>query len=321
MENGFWSKLKFPILAVAPMYDITDTVFRQIIAQCGKPSVFFTEFISVDGLLHPKSQERLIKYFLQFEEIERPIVAQIWGTDPKKFYEAAKIISKLGFDGIDINMGCPDKAVVKMGAGSALILNPKLAQEIIKATQEGAGSAPISVKTRLGFKENTIEEWLPFLLETKPAAITIHGRTMKQMSKVPADWDSIAKAKKISAQIAPDTLILGNGDVKTLNDAYEKAKTYGVDGVMIGRGVLGNPWFFNPDKDDSTVSQKEKIAVLKNHLALFEKYFNGLKNFNMLKKHVKSHISGFNGAKEIRSQLMNAHDLNELKNLLKELTR
>jgi len=324
MENGFWSKLKTPILAVAPMYDITDTAFRQVIAACGKPSVFFTEFVSVDGLTNPKSKAKLTKYLLQFNEIERPIVAQIWGIDPKKFYEAAKIITELGFDGIDINMGCPDKAVIKMGAGSALILNPKLAQEIISETKRGACSAdgktvlPVSVKTRLGYTTNIISEWLPYLLEAKPAAITIHGRTMKQMSKVPADWNAIAEAKQIVKD--SETLILGNGDIRSLEDAHEKIKICGIDGVMIGRGVLGNPWFFNKEKNESNITQKERFEVLQMHINLFEKYFKNFKNFHMLKKHIKSHISGFDGAKEIRAELMNAKTLDELKSQLENLT-
>lgn len=319
MENGFWGKLKKPILAVAPMYDVTDTAFRQIIVACGKPSVFFTEFVSVDGLLHPKSQKRLIKYFFQFEEIERPIVAQIWGTDPQKFYEAAKIIKNLGFDGIDINMGCPDKAVIKAGAGAFLITVPRFAQDIIEATKEGAGKLPVSVKTRLGYDKNIIENWLPCLLEAEPAAITIHGRTMKQMSKAPADWDSIAKAAKMAKETG--ILILGNGDVKNLDDAYKKTKKYGVDGIMVGRGVLGNPWFFNKDKNELNITQKERFEILQKHINLFEKYFDGLKNFHMLKKHIKSHISGFDGAKEIRSELMNAKSLDELKSRLENFTK
>lgn len=327
MENGFWSKLKKPIMALAPMYDITDTVFRQIVARCSnrsaakKPIVFFTEFVSVDGLTNQKSKGKLIKYLLQFNEIERPIVAQIWGTNPQKFFEAAKIIAELGFDGIDINMGCPDKAVIKAGAGAFLITVPRFAQDIIEATKEGAASVadkialPISIKTRLGYDKNIIEKWLPQLLETKPAAITIHGRTMKQMSKVPADWDSITQAKKIAAQIDKNsnTLILGNGDIKNLDDAYEKIKNYGVDGVMVGRGIFGNPWFFNQNVKIENVPLQDKIKILLDYISLFEKYFKDFKNFNMIKKHIKAYISDFDGAKEIRAKLMNAKTLEELK--------
>lgn len=312
-------------MALAPMYDITDAAFRQTLISCGRPDVFFTEFVSVDGLTNPKSKEKLIKYLLRFENIERPLVAQIWGLDPAKFYEAAKIIKELDFDGIDINMGCPDKAVTKMGAGSALILTPELAKEIIAETKRGSQSGamdgtelPVSVKTRLGYTKNTIEEWLPHLLEAKPAAITIHGRTMKEMSKVPAHWDAIGKAAEIAK--GSGVLILGNGDVTSLADANEKAEKYKLDGVMIGRAVLGNPWFFNKTKTADSITQKERFEILLKHAELFEKYFTGIRDINMFKKHIKSHVSGFNGAKEIRMHLMNAKTFEELRGLLKPLT-
>ncbi|MEK7566062.1 MAG: tRNA-dihydrouridine synthase [Patescibacteria group bacterium] len=308
--NNFWEKIRKPILVMAPMLDVTDTVFRQVVCKCGKPDVMFTEFVSVDGLTHKESREKLIRRYLKFSQKERPIVAQIWGTDPEKFYESAKIISKLGFDGIDINMGCPDKKVVKAGAGAELILNPLLAQKIIEATKKGAGKIPVSVKTRIGYDKNIIKKWILYLLKAEPAAITIHGRTKKEMSKVPAGWDAIGEGVKIAKKYNNDhkskTLILGNGDINDSKDAYEKAKTYGVDGVMIGRAVLSNPWFFNESKDFATISLEERLELLKFHVQLFNKCYGKTRSINMVKKYLKGYISGFKGSKEIRSDLMSA---------------
>ena len=326
MKKSFWEKLedngKKPILALAPMYEVTDTAYRQIIAKCGKPDAFFTEFVSVDGLTHEKSRDKLIKYLLQYEETERPLVAQIWGSNPKKFYEASKIIKKLGFDGIDINMGCPDKAVVKMGAGAALILNPDLAKEIIKETKRGAGNLPVSVKTRIGYDKKITTEWISHLLEMEPAAITIHGRTKKEMSKVPADWTEIGKAAQLAKKT--NTLILGNGDVKDLDDAMEKFKTYELDGIMVGRAVLHNPWFFNPKINPAQVSLKERLDLIVEYTELFEKYFrpkdanaSGIKNFQMVRKNIKSFTAGFPHIKELKMKLMLAKNSKEIKDIIK----
>jgi len=295
---------------MAPMLDVTDFVFRQVVCKCGKPDVLFTEFVSIDGLIHKKSKEKLIRRYLKFSEKERPIVAQIWGTDPEKFYESAKIISKLGFDGIDINMGCPDKKVVKSGAGAGLILNPLLAQKIIQAAKKGAGKIPVSVKTRIGYNKNIIKKWIPYLLKAEPAVITIHGRTRKEMSKVPACWDAIGEgaeiAKKYNSDHKSKILILGNGDISDLKDAYEKVKIYGVDGVMIGRAVLSNPWFFNESKNFTTISLGERLELLKFHIKLFNKCYGKTRSINMIKKYIKGYIFGFKGSKEIRADLMSA---------------
>lgn len=315
MIKGFWEKLEKPIMALAPMYEITDTAYRQIIAKCGKPDVFFTEFVSVDGLVHKKSREKLTKYLLQFEKVERPIVAQIWGSDPKKFYEAAQIIKSLGFDGIDINMGCPDKAVVKAGSGSALILDPLLAKAIIKETKKAAGNLPVSVKTRIGYDKKITKEWITHLLEAKPAVITIHARTKKEMSKVPADWEAIGEAVKLAK--GSGTFILGNGDVESLEDAFKKVKKYGVDGVMVGRGILKNPWFFNKNIDPSKISLKERLDLIIEYTKLFEKYFSGIKNFQMARKTIKSYIAGIPHTKELRMKLMSAKNAKEIKEIIK----
>src|SRR3989344_2864791 len=253
MVKGFWKKLlstsnvdKRPILALAPMADVTDATFRRIIAKYGKPDVMFTEFVSCDGLC--SAGQKNLWPILKFIKKERPIVAQVFGAKPENFYESAKLIKKLGFDGIDINMGCPDKKVIKQGAGAALINNSRLAQEIIRQTKKGArlsggqaGAMPVSIKTRIGYDKydkKEFKKWLTALLEEKPAAITIHGRTKKEMSVVSARWDIVAEAVKIRNEFDSSdnhTLILGNGDVQSVADAKEKSRISGADGVMIGR--------------------------------------------------------------------------------------
>ena len=334
MVKGFWKKLAIsrrrldrPILALAPMADVTDVAFRRIIAKYGKtkngaPYVTFTEFVSCDGLCSA-GQKNLLP-ILKYTEKERPIVAQVFGAKPENFYQSAKLIKKLGFDGIDINMGCPDKKVLKQGAGAALINNPKLAQEIIRQTKKGSGKMPVSVKTRIGYDKydkKEFKKWLTALLECEPAAITIHTRTKKEMSLVPARWDIIAEAVKIRNEFFGDkkdkTLILGNGDIRNIADAEEKAKTFGVDGVMIGRAVFGNPWLFAKTK--KVISIKEKLSILLEHAKLFEKInppAGGGRNFNVMKKHFKSYVSGFPGAKELRIKLMACKNAKETEKII-----
>src|SRR3990167_8036941 len=322
MVKGFWKKLAMsrsrldrPILAMAPMADVTDAAFRRIIAKYGKPDVMFTEFVSCDGLCSA-GQKNLLP-ILKFTKKERPIVAQVFGAKPENFYESAKLIKKLGFDGIDINMGCPDKKVIKQGAGAALMQNHELAKKIIKETKKGAGNIPVSIKTRIGYDKydkKEFKKWLTALLEEKLAAIIIHARTKKEMSLVPAHWDIIAEAVKIRDKFFGDKkdkpLILGNGDVQSVADAKEKARVSGADGVMIGRAVFGNPWLFlNAQKTNF-----EKLSVLFEHTKLFEKINKGRK-FDVMKKHFKSYVSGFPGAKELRIKLMiskNAEDVEKI---------
>ncbi len=298
-------------MALAPMANVTDAAFRFIIAKYGKPDVMYTEFVSVDGLLSSGREALLID--LKFDRSERPIVAQLFGATPKLFYEAALLVQKLGFDGIDINMGCPDRAVLKQGAGAALIETPELAQKIISETKRGAGMLPVSVKTRLGLKKNTLKKWLPYLLETELAAVIVHGRTAKELSLVPADWDAIGEVVEIRDRYSKNTLILGNGDVKDLADAKSKAKRYSLDGVMVGRGIFGNPWFFT----GHVPSIKEKLDVMAEHTRLFEKLFDGKKNFDVMKKHYKAYVNGFSGAKELRIKLMEAKNADEVEKIVK----
>jgi nifR3 family TIM-barrel protein len=311
MVSGFWKNLPRPAFVLAPMANVTDAAFRHIIAKYGKPDVIWTEFVSCDGLCSSGKESLLID--LNYSEIERPIVAQIFGSNPETYYTTALMIQELGFDGIDINMGCPDRSVSgKQASGAALIKTPRLAQEIIRETKRGAGKLPVSVKTRIGFNTDILETWLPYLLEAEPAVITVHGRTKKELSLVPARWNRIADAVKIrdSYDSSPNkTLIFGNGDVKDLSDARQKVAETGCDGVMIGRGIFGNPWLFSRTRDYKTVTVEEKLAVMIEHTALFEKLLGEHKNVAIMKKHYKAYVSGFDGAKELRVELMEAPDV------------
>lgn len=305
MNLGFWKNLPKPIMVLAPMANVTDCAFRQIIAKYGKPDVLWTEFVSCDGLQSEGRQALMLD--LQYSPNERPIVAQIFGAKPENYYKTALLCQELGFDGIDINMGCPDKNVQKQCAGAAMIKTPKLARECIRETIRGAGALPVSVKTRIGSTKNELTTWLPYLLETEPAAITIHARTKKEMSKVPARWEHITEAVAIrdSYDSSPDkTLILGNGDVIDLDDAQQKVLQTNCDGVMIGRGIFGNPWLFNKERSYKTIPLDEKLRVMVEHTYLFEKLIGDKKSFDVMKKHYKAYVSGFDGAKELRLQLM-----------------
>lgn len=333
MNLGFWGQLAKPLFVLAPMADVTDSAFRQIVAKYGKPDAFFTEFVSTDGLCSDGRENVMMD--LYFTESERPIVAQIWGRNPEHFYQSALLLQKLGFDGIDINMGCPDANVCKQGGGVALLKEPELAQTIIRETKRGAGKLPVSVKTRIGFNTDILEECIPQLLEAEPALITVHGRTKKEMSDVPAHWDRIGLAAKIARSRGSETLILGNGDVQTLKEAQEKARTHGLDGIMMGRGILGNPWLFNRDKNCSNLhflsqyfskkragefdrSIQERMRVMIEHTFLFEKLYVG-KNFAIMKKHFKAYVSGFSHAKELRIRLMEAENAREVEEIVNSM--
>ncbi|MBI2315132.1 tRNA-dihydrouridine synthase [Candidatus Daviesbacteria bacterium] len=307
---NFWQKLKKPISLLAPMDGVTDTVFRQIVVSAGKPDVLFTEFVPVDGLVS-KGYERILAS-LKYTEAERPLVVQIWGAIPENFYKVAQMLSKLGFDGIDINMGCPDESVIKKGAGSALINNPKLAVEIIEATIKGANGLPVSVKTRIGFDTIDIESWVTTLLQTPISALTLHLRTKLEMSKASARWEQISKAVKIRKKLKSKALIIGNGDIKSLQQARKMVKKYGIDGVMIGEGIFKNVWLFNEKVDIKKATPQKKIKLLVKHLRLFRKTWGNKKHFELMKKFVKCYVSNFNGAFASREKLMATKSLDEL---------
>lgn len=312
--SNFWTKLPKPFVALAPMEDVTDYVFREIVAtELPSPDIMFTEFTNVEAL-NSEGFERTIPRF-RFSEKQRPIVAQIWGMKPENYYKTAKMIVDLGFDGIDINMGCPDKAVVKIGACSALINNQPLAKEIITATKEGAPNLPISVKTRLGLKEIVTEEWITFLLEQKIDAITVHGRTSKQMSDVPADWNEIKKTVVLRNKISPKTLLIGNGDVKDYNHGIKLSEEYGLDGAMIATGMLSNPWAF--EKTAKIYNLRDNKKVLVKHLNLYSKTKESNKAYGVMKKFFKMYINNFEGASNLRSKLMETKNVDEALELLK----
>lgn len=320
-----WTKLPKPILILAPMEDVTDTVFRRIVARRARPDVFITEFTNVEGLFS-KGHDIVVQR-LKYTEEERPIVAQVWGNNPKTFYKAAQLLVEMGFDGMDINMGCPVRNIVKSGAGACLINEPNLVREIVSATREGIEFAsrqlaknyktfPLSIKTRLGLKTVNTEEWIGHLLSCNIDALTIHGRTAKEMSKVPAHWDEIGKAVTLRNQMKKDTIIIGNGDITGYQDATRKAKKYGIDGVMIGRGIFHNLWAFEKNDRPHTPAQQELFSILKEHVELFDAEWGNTKNFAILKKFFKIYIQGFDNATDVRVRFMEAKNIREVLDLL-----
>lgn len=315
--KSFWRKLPAPFTALAPMDGVTDMVFRQIIAQIGRPDVFFTEFTSVEGLM--SEGRKRVEQNLLFQPNEQPVAAQIWGISPKNFYESAKYIKNSGFSGIDINMGCPQRVIIKNGACSALIKNQKLASEIIKATKEGAGGLPVSVKTRIGWGKEDIEEWIGFLLRQDLAALTVHLRTATELSKVPARWEFMPKIMRLRDKYAPETVIIGNGDITSLNEVKEKHEEYGCEGFMIGRGIFANPWVFNGSKNTQDISLDERFAIFLRHIDLYEKTWGRNKNFENLKKFCKVYINNFPEAAKYREKVMKAKSLEELRESVRVL--
>lgn len=303
------ARSKKPFFAMAPLDDAGDTVFRQIISQVGKPDLFFTEFVSADA--YARGGFDVVEQKLRFTDIERPIIAQIWGREPEHYQKLAAKIRQLGFDGVDLNMGCPEKNIVKNGCCSALICDPARAAEIIAATKEGASDLAVSVKTRIGFDRIVTEKWTEFLLKNGLAALTVHGRTAKEMSKVPARWDEIGKVVKLRDKLAPETIIVGNGDVGSTKQGQVLAKQHGIDGVMIGRGVFHNPAVFNDAQVE--LSRGERLKLLLFHLDLHQREWQGIKRFEPLKKFFKIYVNGFEGAAKLRADLMEARSYDQAK--------
>lgn len=364
----FLDKASKPFFVLAPMDDVTDTVFRQVIADTAPPDLFFTEFVNVDALQSKGRVATLPR--LQFTKKEKPIIAQLWGLNPENFYKSAKEIATMGYDGIDLNFGCPDRNVVRNGACSAFILpeNRSRAIEIIKATQEGAramqldvtqgagedrkevihdstmtadrslqrseipaspsglaglaskqgrvvrgsGSLPVSAKTRTGFAQVDLS-WHELLLKQTLNMLTIHGRTKSQLSKVPADWQTIGRIRELRDSLSPDTLIVGNGDVMTRAQGEKLAKKYGLDGIMIGRGVFHDPYVFAKQSQWPSYSKQQKLALYKKHVGLFAKTWDkSERKIHTLNKFCKIYIQGFDGAKELRESLMQTKTSEEL---------
>lgn len=313
--KNFWVALPRPFFALAPLEDVTDAAFRRLIARHGKPHVMFTEFTSADGfLLADEDGQKKIRKKLLYSESERPVVAQIFSAVPAYIEEASQLVASLGFDGVDINMGCPVSEVVRQNCGAALIKNPSLARELTRAAKKSG--LPVSVKTRIGYDGDELEAWLPELLAEEPSAVILHARTRKEMSGVPAHWDAIARAVSIrdvcqngQSKTLTRTLIVGNGDVRDIADAREKVNETKCDGVMLGRAIYGNPWLFGERKEAPT--PREKINALLEHLALFDELLGGVVHYALMKKHFKAYISGWSGAKELRIKLMETVSVQE----------
>lgn len=312
--TNFWQNLPKPFFALAPMADVTDVAFRRVIAKYGKPDVMWTEFVSADGLVlaTEEGKKKLLKD-LEYEEVERPIVAQLFSAKPENMEKAAALCCELGFDGVDINMGCPDKGIEKQGCGAAMIKDPENAKAVIEAAKRGF-VGPVSVKTRLGYNKDELETWLPILLTCDLAAITIHARTRKEMSKVPARWERVKRAVEIRDESGKDTLILGNGDALDIEDAKLKAEMSGADGVMLGRAIFGNPFLFS-QKIPTLV---ERLQVMLEHTKLFEELLGGIKNFAVMKKHYKAYVHGFDGSQELRLRLMATENAQEVEGIFNE---
>lgn len=338
--RGFWEHLAKPVIGLAPMDGVSDAAFRYIVAKYGRPSLTITEFTAAEGIR--VGAVRVLEDF-RFSPLERPVVAQIFGADPSAFTVAASVAAALGFDGIDVNMGCPAKNVTQRGAGAALIQDPERALQILAATRQGidrwyeTGSLeacgiptslhpeilsrrealgnpapqplPLSVKTRLGYEESTIESWIRTLSSHPLAALTIHGRTLKQLYSGSADWEAIARGARIGREAG--ILVLGNGDVQSLEDARHRITTYGVDGVLIGRASFGNPWLFQ----EHEASWEERRAVALEHARYLWQITNG-HAFVRIRKHLVDYCKGFEGAADTRRLLMRTETLTDVEAVL-----
>ena len=348
-QPSFWHQLEKPIVALAPMDGVTDQAYRFIHKKYGRSPVVYTEFTSVEGVCH--GADRLLKDFL-YDETQRPIVAQVYGTTPDFFRQTATLLCELGFDGIDINMGCPAKNVAHSGAGAALINTPKLAQEIVRATKAGVEdwlngkttadcpditsgiaaevqkrhqnlpvayqqkrSLPVSVKTRAGYDKPVIESWIPALLEVEPVVIAIHGRTLKQHYSGLASWEEIAKAAELVHQT--NTIILGNGDTVNYAHALERCQTYGVDGVLLGRATFGNPYVLRKELSPSDPSL---FAIALEHAYLFENIYQDAERYNFLpmRKHLGWYVKSVHNASEIRKKVFASESAQQVEEIFLE---
>ena len=357
---SFWQSLPRPIFGLAPMDGVTDAAFRHVVAEQGPPDVMFTEFTHVTDVCRGADATMTP---LIYREGERPIVAQLYGKDPDLFYVATQVACELGFDGIDLNMGCPSRCVASSGSGAGLIRTPDLARAIIRAARQGiqdwaqghglaglglkssrlsliermnrtrgAGGpavrrpVPLSIKTRLGCDDVVIDQWIGLLLDESPAAITIHGRTLAQMYRGEADWRAIARAAQ--AARGTSTLILGNGDIRSLDEALRRIDGSGVHGVLVGRGTLGEPWFFR-EKEPARrgrigldiaesrrslhpeVSLQERFQTLLAHARAFENLF-GPARFPHMRKHLGWYCKGFPHAAAMRARMVRMNGADEV---------
>lgn len=332
--KSFWEELPRPFFVLAPLANVTDAAFRRLIAKYSKPRgpastrgssstrggphAIWTEFVSADGLVlaHEEGRAKLMRD-LVFTDAERPIVAQFFSATPAHMERAAALAAELGFDGVDINMGCPDRTIEKQGAGAKLITTPEVAGELVAAAKRGAPNLPVSVKTRLGYNTDVLEEWLPKLLSAGPAAVTLHARTRKEMSKVDAHWERVKRAVEIRDELGSGALIVGNGDARDVEDARAKARESGADGVMLGRAIFGSPWLFA----ETQPSLEERLRIAVEHTKLFEELLGDIKSFAIMKKHFKAYVEGFDGAKELRMELMETESAKEVETLIENFLR
>jgi tRNA-dihydrouridine synthase len=324
--NSFWQDLPKPFFVLAPMADVTDAAYRRLIAEIGKPDVTWTEFVSADGLYHTREiqkmsdEENPLMRDLQYQDSERPIVAQLFTRNPVAMEYAAALCAERGFDGVDINMGCPDKSIERQGCGAAMIKDPESAKAVIEAARRGvarmarAGTDPIpvTVKTRIGYNKESIATWIPELLSMHLPALTVHLRTRKEMSKVAAHWELLPQVIALRDELSPSTRIIGNGDVKSVEDGRQKADQYGADGIMLGRAIFGNPYLFS---EAGVAPLPERLVSL----ATLANYFEDItppKSFHIFKKHIKAFVAGFDGAAELRQQLMECRSAEEIEKIL-----
>ncbi len=326
--SNFWKEIANthkPFFCLAPMEDVTDIAFREMFARYSKQSkdsnlVLFTEFTPSDGLAFgDENAQKRLRAKLSYTESQRPIVAQIYNSDPSRMRDAAALVQGLGFDGVDINMGCPVNAVVKQVSGAALIKHPDLAVELIRAVREGAPRVAVSVKTRIGYSsKDEMQEWLSTILREKPDALTVHLRTRSQFSRVPADWSLMSEIIKLRDEISSETIIIGNGDVQSVEQGKILAHKYGCEGIMVGRGAFGTPDFFV-----GTVStgKDAKIKMLIEHIELFDEMLlePEHKGYHVMKKHFKAYINGWSNAKELRVKLMNTQSTDEAIQILRDV--
>lgn len=309
-----WQELKKPFFVLAPMDDVTDTVFRTIVAECARPDVFFTEFVSVDGLSSAGRQALSTK--LRFTDVEKPLIVQVWGMKPENYVQVAGELADYGYAGIDINMGCPVPKVIKHGACSALINDRDLAGRIIASTKHGAaGKVPVSVKTRIGYNKIDLS-WIEFLLKQDIAALTVHARTVKELSKVPNHWEVMDQIVAMRDEIAPHTVLIANGDVTTRQQGMEYAEKYKVDGIMVGRGIFHDPYLFAENSPWHTMPAQERLALYEKHMELFLDAWSERKNPAVLKKFAKVYVNGFAGASELREAIMRAQTVEDMKEAL-----
>lgn len=312
---NIWEELskKGPISCLAPMEGVTDICFRQVIAKAGRPDLFFTEFTNVSSYASEKGRANALER-LKVAPTDPPIIAQIWGKNPDHFAEITSALRDLGFAGVDLNFGCPDKHVNKAGGGAAMIRTPDLAVECFRNAVAHANGLPVSVKTRLGFtytKEH--KDWLSTLLHEHPAALTVHLRTRKEMSKVPAHYELIPDIISLKNELSPETKLLINGDILDHIQGEElvRANT-GLDGYMIGRGIFQNPFCFT----DHQPTRDELIDLLNTHLNLFDMYCEQGESFEPLKHYFKIYVKDFPGASELRQQLMECHSTSDARAVL-----